>query len=135
MCDLLLYSINWYCLVELYDIFYSNLMINIHLTSLTLTIISSNDDDAGAGKLIQSESTFLFTNCSRLDSSRFWGFKNVLVCKGGNNILLLDWMSNLAVFETSVRLVTALALLSNGIIRRPSLAHSCSLFGPQTLYK
>ena len=46
-------------------------MINIHLTSLTLTIISSNDDEAGAGKLIQSESTFLLTICSRLDSSRF----------------------------------------------------------------
>ena len=42
-------------------------------------------------------------------------------------------MSNFALFATSVRHVTTLALLSKGIIRRPSLAHSLALFGPDTL--
>ena len=45
----------------------------------------------------------------------------------------MDWMSNFALFATSVRHVTTLALLSKGIIRRPSLAHSLALFGPDTL--
>ena len=102
---------------------------------LTLTIVSAT---GGGGEDIGLFSLFIFPfpnmfSTFSLLSSLFSDFENVLVSNGGSSILLLDWMSSFALFATSVRLVTTLALLSNGMIRLPSLAHSFALFGPETL--
>ena len=104
---------------------------------LTLTMVSST---GGGGEDIGLFSLFIFPfpnifSTFSLLSSLFSDFENVFVSNGGSSILLLDWMSSFALFATSVRLVTTLALLSNGMIRLPSLAHSFALFGPETLMK